>query len=47
MEEESHDNIHLVLDKNHHMKELEKELNKAYKNIGKLGIERDFLSEIL
>jgi len=38
---------HLVFEKHKETKKLEKELDKAYKKIGQLELERDFLSGIL
>ena len=41
------ENIHLVFEKEDIAKKLKNELDKAYKKIGKLEVERDFLSKIL
>ena len=40
-------NIHVVFEKEDQAKELKKALEKAYKKIGQLEVERDFLSGIL
>lgn len=40
-------NIHLVFEKEDQAKKLKSELDKAYKKIGKLEVEMDFLSKIL
>ena len=39
--------MHLVFEKEDQAKELKKALDKAYKKIGQLEVERDFLSGIL
>ena len=39
--------VHLVFEKHKETKKLEKELDKAYKKVGQLELERDFLSGIL
>jgi len=41
------ENLHLVFEKEDQAKRLEKELDKAYKKIGQLEVEKDFLSKIL
>ena len=41
------ENLHLVFEKSKESKELQKSLEKAYKKIGQLEVERDFLSGIL
>ena len=41
------ENMHLVFEKEDQAKELKKALDKAYKKIGQLEVERDFLSGIL
>ena len=41
------ENPHLVFEKEDQAKRLEKELDKAYKKIGQLEVEKDFLSKIL
>ncbi len=41
------ENIHLVFEKEDQAKKLKSELDKAYKKIGKLEAEMDFLSKIL
>ncbi|MCD6591310.1 MAG: transposase [Candidatus Aenigmarchaeota archaeon] len=40
-------NIHVVFEKEDQAKELKKALEKAYKKIGQLEVEKDFLSGIL
>ena len=40
-------NIHLVFEKEDQAKKLKSEFDKAYKKIGKLEVEMDFLSKIL
>ena len=41
------ENIHLVFEKEDQAKKLKSELDKAYKKIGQLEVEMDFLSKIL
>ena len=41
------ENLHLVFEKENQAKELKKALDKAYKKIGQLEVEKDFLSKIL
>ena len=41
------ENLHLVFEKEDQAKELKKALDKAYKKIGQLEVEKDFLSKIL
>jgi len=41
------ENLYLVFEKEDQAKKLEKELDKAYKKIGQLEVEKDFLSKIL
>ena len=41
------ENLHLVFEKENQTKELKKALDKAYKKIGQLEVEKDFLSKIL
>ncbi|MCD6449104.1 MAG: transposase [Thermotogaceae bacterium] len=41
------ENIHLVFEREDITKKLKSEPDKAYKKIGKLEVERDFLSKIL
>ena len=40
------ENLHLVFEKENQARELKKALDKAYKKIGQLEIEKDFLSRI-
>ena len=40
-------NMHMVFEKEDQAKELKKALEKAYKKIGQLEVEKDFLSGIL
>ena len=39
--------MHLVFEEEDQAKELKKALDKAYKKIGQLEVEKDFLSKIL
>jgi len=41
------ENLHLVFEKEDQAKELKSALDKAYKKIGQLEVEKDFLSRIL
>ena len=41
------ENMHLVFEKEDQAKELKKALDKAYKKIGQLEVEKDFSSKIL
>ena len=41
------ENLHLVFEREDQAKELKKALDKAYKKIGQLEVEKDFLSRIL
>ena len=41
------ENLHLVFEREDQAKELKKALYKAYKKIGQLEVEKDFLSRIL
>jgi len=40
-------NMHKIFQKDKTVKELQKELDKAYRKIGQLEVENDFLSELL